>query len=361
MSEHKTKIYTGDPISGLKIFPILNRQLGLPPYTGGKPFRGIFDEMDFSFLERVFLPEDADFLVIPHYFSSIKDKKEYLQAFVELSKKYNKKITVFAYGDAEVKVSLPNATIFRYAHYRNEIQKNEIVGPCQVYDSATLKDDLFFLRSKSFDITRDRQEKPVVSFCGWGGLGTFRQKTRYFAGILPWDVRTYLLFDKHAEVHKQGIYWRKKALRALSGSSLVETSFVVRDFYSANKNTIKGNLADLRKEYVENIQNSDFVLTPRGDSNMAIRFYEALVLGRVPVVIDTDWVLPLEDKINYRDFVVFVPYTDIKNTDRYIREFWDRLSNEEFHAVQRRARETFMQYLKFDSYFRFIFQNVLKP
>ena len=353
MSEHKTKIYTGEPISGLKVFPILNRQLGLAPYTGGKPFRGIFDEMDFGFLERVLQPEDADFLVIPHYFSSVKDKKAYIQEFVELSKKYNKKIIVFAYGDAVVRVPLPNAIVFRYGHYKNEIQKNEILGPCQVYDSATLHDDLFFLR--------DKREIPVISFCGWGGLGTFRQKVRYFIGILSWDIRKYFLFDRHAEVHKQGIYWRRKALRALRDSSLVQTSFVVRDFYSANKNTIKGNLADLRKEYIENIQNSDFVLTSRGDSNMAIRFYEALVLGRVPVVIDTDWVLPLQDKINYRDFVVFVPYTDIKNTDRYIMEFWDRLSNEEFHAVQKKARETFMQYLKFDSHFRCIFQNALKP
>ena len=108
MSNQKIKIYTGDPITGLKVFPILNRQLGLPPYKGKKPFRGIFDEMDFSFLERVANPQDADFLVVPHYFFSVKDKKSYLQPFLDFSKRYNKKIIVFAYGDAEVLVSLPN-------------------------------------------------------------------------------------------------------------------------------------------------------------------------------------------------------------------------------------------------------------
>ena len=353
MSNQKIKIYTGDPITGLKVFPILNRQLGLPPYKGKKPFRGIFDEMDFSFLERVANPQDADFLVVPHYFFSVKDKKSYLQPFLDFSKRYNKKIIVFAYGDAEVLVSLPNCIIFRYAHYRNEIRLNEIVGPCQVYDSATLRDELFFLRNKTI--------VPTVSFCGWGEVGAFRQKLRYALRMLSSIVRKYVFFDGRADVHRQGIYWRRKALRALKSSSLVQTSFVVRDFYSANKNTIKGNLADLRKEYIENIQNSDFVLTPRGDSNMAIRFYEALVFGRIPVVIDTEWVLPLESVINYRDFVVFVPYSDIQNTDKYIREFWDKLSNEDFHAVQKKARDTFMQYLKFDSYFRYIFQDVLRP
>ena len=144
MSHQKTEIYTGDPIAGLKVFPILNRQLGLSPYKGNKPFRGIFDEMDFSFLERVANPQDADFLVVPHYFFSVKDKKSYLQPFLDFSKRYNKKIIVFAYGDAEVSVSLPNCIVFRYAHYRNEIKYNEIVGPCQVYDSATLRDELFF-------------------------------------------------------------------------------------------------------------------------------------------------------------------------------------------------------------------------
>ena len=256
---------------------------------------------------------------------------------------------------------MPNCIVFRYAHYRNEIRPNEIVGPCQVYDSATFRDELFFLRNKSLDTAQDRQEKPVVSFCGWGDLGTPRERLHYLLRMVPSIVRKYFLFDKRADVYKQGIYWRRKALRALAGSSLVKTSFIVRDFYSANKNTVKGNLADLRKEYIENIQNSDFVLTPRGDSNMAIRFYEALVLGRIPVVIDTEWVLPLEDVIDYKKFVVFVPHADIQNTDKYIREFWDKLSNEDFHTVQKRARETFMQYLKFDSYFRFIFQNILNP
>ena len=83
-------------------------------------------------------------------------------------------------------------------------------------------------------------------------------------------------------------------------------------------------------------------MTPRGDSNMAIRFYEALVFGRIPVVIDTEWVLPLEDVIDYKKFVVFVPHADIQNTDKYIREFWDKLSNEDFHTVQKRARETIL-------------------
>ena len=94
---------------------------------------------------------------------------------------------------------------------------------------------------------------------------------------------------------------------------------------------------------------------------MAVRFYETLALGRIPVVIDTNWVLPLEDTIDYKQFAVFVPYTDIKNTDKYIREFWDARDTQKFKEAQELARETFMHYLKFDSFLKHIFNHQLKP
>ncbi len=215
-----------------------------------------------------------------------------------------------------------------------------------------MQDGLFMLR--------DKKEIPVVSFCGWAGFGSWREWLKNFIKTTPLNVKKYILFDRYADLYKRGVFWRKKAIRALANSSLVRTSFIVRNFYSANKNTIQGDPARLRKEYIENITHSDFVLNPRGDANMAARFYEALALGRIPVVIDTGWLLPLEDIIDYKKFVVFVPYTDIKNTEKYIRTFWDTLSDAEFKERQKLARETFMKYLKFDSFLKYMFGYRLK-
>lgn len=347
------KVYIGELFPGGKPLRFLNRELGIPPYEGKKPYRAIFDEMDFSFITVVGTPEAADFLLIPYMYPLFRNNKTYISHFVELAQRYSKKILAFALVDSDEQFYLPHTVFFRYAGYRYRgVWENEIITPTQIYASDILANDLFYFRNKN--------EVPVVSFCGWAELNSLRQRLKYLSKIIPLDVKKYIFRDSYAEVHKQGIYWRKKAIAALQNSRLIKTSFLIRNFYTANKNTTQGDPSELRREYVENIRNSDFVLVARGDANMAVRFYETLALGRIPVVIDTEWVLPLEDVINYKKFVVFVPYADIKNTDTYIRKFWDNLSNEEFHAVQKEARETFMKYLKFDSFLKYTFENFQK-
>ena len=344
-------VYIGELISN-KTLPILNRQLSKEKYTGVKAYRAIFDELDFSFINIVNDPEHADFLLIPHNYSVVRNNKLYLNHFVAHAEKYNKKILIFASGDSEEEINIPHAFVFRNAGYRHEIKEPEIIIPAQIYAGDILNDQMFFLREK--------KEKPVVSFCGWAGLNSFSQRVKYVLGIFLCNIQKYIFFNAHAETHKQGLYWRRKAFKTLRDTTLVRTSFLIRNFYAANKSTVQGDPKVLRREYINNIHNSDFVLAPRGDGNYSVRFYEALALGRVPILIDTDCVLPLEDVIDYKKFVVFVPYKDIKNTDKYIREFWDKLTNEEFHAIQKLARDTFMKYLKFDSFLRYIFENKLK-
>ncbi|MAG12662.1 hypothetical protein CL630_02500 [bacterium] len=348
-----TKVYIGKLLPDIRPFPILNKHLGKKPYAGKKAYRAIFDEMNFSFIELTQNPEEADFFLLPHNFFSIKDKT-YVDQFVAHAEKYQKRALIFAFGDKEEDMDIHNTIIFRYSGYRYKGKKeNEIIIPTQIYAGDILEDSLFYIREK--------KETPTVSFCGWAEFNTFRQRTRYFLEIFKSNIKKYLFFNTYALVHLKGVCWRKKALRALKNSPFIRTSFLIRDFYSANKNTIVGDSMELRREYIENIQDSDFVLIARGDANMAARFYETLVLGRIPVVIDTEWVLPLEDVIDYKKFVVFVPHKDIKNTDKYIREYWDKLTNEEFHTIQKLARDTFMKYLKFDSSLRYIFENKLKP
>ncbi|MBI2108853.1 MAG: exostosin family protein [Parcubacteria group bacterium] len=347
------KVYIGELFPGGKPLRFLNRELKIPPYEGKKPYRAIFDEMDFSFITVVSKPEGADFILIPYTYPTLRNNKTYISHFVELAQRHNKKILAFALVDSDEQFYLPHTLFFRYAGYRYRgAAENEIITPTQIYASDILANDLFYLRNK--------KEIPVVSFCGWAELNSLRQRLKYLSKTIPLDVKKYIFRSRYAEVHKQGIYWRKRAIAALQNSRLIKTSFLIRNFYSANKNTVQGDPMVLRKEYIGNIRNSDFVLIVRGDANMAVRFYETLALGRIPVLIDTEWMLPSEGEIDYKKFVVFVPYTDIKNTDKYIRKFWDGMSDEEFKKKQTLARDTFMKYLKFDSFLKYVFENKLK-
>ena len=77
----------------------------------------------------------------------------------------------------------------------------------------------------------------------------------------------------------------------------------------------------LRNSYLRLMQNSKFVLCPRGWGHNSIRFFETIALGRIPVLISDRLRLPLEDMIEYNRFVVRVPEGDVRRTGEYIREF----------------------------------------
>ena len=97
--------------------------------------------------------------------------------------------------------------------------------------------------------------------------------------------------------------------------------------------------------------NSDFVLCPKGDGNYSVRFYEALSLGRIPILIDTDMVLPLEETLDYSKFILRVDHADMHRLEDIVADFYEALSNEEFQAMQMEAREAFATHLRYDSFF----------
>ena len=104
---------------------------------------------------------------------------------------------------------------------------------------------------------------------------------------------------------------------------------------------------------------ADFVLAPKGDGNYSNRFLEALSLGRIPVLIDTDVVLSLENEIPYEKIMVRIPMNRVGKTPEYIRTYYDALSEEEWKERQKLAREIFNAKLKQDVFFRNFFEHQL--
>ena len=172
---------------------------------------------------------------------------------------------------------------------------------------------------------------------------------------LSWDLRALIWPIVHAR--KRGIYWRRLAMRALEHSPLVKTNFIVRRSFSGALRTIELPPAQARKEYIDSIRHTDFVLAPKGDGNYSNRFIETLSMGRIPVVIDTDIVLPFEDLIAYEKIMVRVPMNRVNNIAAYIREFYDSLTEEEWEERQHLARTVYEQYLRQDQFFNHYFNH----
>ncbi len=88
-------------------------------------------------------------------------------------------------------------------------------------------------------------------------------------------------------------------------------------------------------EYENHLDRNTYILCPRGSENYSFRIYEAVNRGRVPVIIDTDMVLPGE--IDWESVSLRVPYRSLSSIyDIIVRDFESR-STDEFVVRQQRA------------------------
>jgi hypothetical protein len=336
MSKERLKIHIGKIHQDLALLAFLR-----PNFDPGKVVLNSFSEPDaFSFVREPFFeivsePALADFFLIPYNFFHIKDRHEIINYFDDLARSYEKKILIFALGDSSEFVSVSNSIVFRTSQYRSVIKTNEIIIPAFVPD---------MLRGKPL-VTLTKKEKATVGFCGWAEFKTKGQRAKFFIKNM------FLKFGPR----RQGIYFRSKAMTSLNSSNLVNTDFLIRSNHFGNRKTIIGDPLLVRKEYVNNILNSDFILSPKGDGNYSVRFYETLSLGRVPLLIDTDTPLPLEEDIKYQDFILKVDYRNIDQLSKIVSDFYDGLTNERFAFMQKKAREVYEKALCPEVFLRQVF------
>lgn len=344
MYKEKLKFYVNKNFltKDLLVVPLLFPFFGAM-FRGNSPYATQTYEYGFDseYFDLVSSVHDAEYILIPHdYWQIQKHHPELLEQMIKEAQDAGKFILVDASGDAGGKIKVPNSRILRINQYRYDLPQNEITVPVPC-------EDLLESHCGGQITLREKGKIPVVGFVGWGRL-SFKQRVRTLAKELP---RRFLsLLIRRYVVYRKGVFWREKAIRIFERSPKVKTNFIIRESYSGNIRTLVGDPVKNRKEFVRNIVESDYTLVVRGDANAATRFYETLALGRIPVVIDTECMFPLEDRINYRQFCVFINYTDIDKAPEILADFHKKLSPEEFLAMQQKARYIFREYLRYDAF-----------
>lgn len=340
------RIYVPDPLEGTAI---------AQPFWFRFPERKGFILFDKK-LPESFFQSGADFtditkasiVILPNNFTrGDAREQEYITRHADAAEKYRTPLFIFSGGDFTDRLRFDSrAYVFRQSLYRSTMQPQDIVMPTITEDNA--KDGIMLRR---------KQLAPVVSFCGQGDYKTLRQHIIYHLKVWTWRVASF--FKPVLRARIIGVYWRKKMMRACEKSALVHTNFIVRRSFSGAHRTIELDPAQARKEYLDSIVNADFVLAPKGDGNYSNRFLKTLCMGRIPVLPDTDIVLPLEEYIEYDSLVVRVPMDRIEDTPALVRKWYDALSDAEWEDAERKAREVFETHLRFDSFFRYFFVHVL--
>lgn len=144
-------------------------------------------------------------------------------------------------------------------------------------------------------------------------------------------------------------YIREKMLSIVENFKIKK--FLKNIFFWKEKNKKK-----LKILYHQIMQQSKFVLCPRGNGPQTVRFYEALAFGRIPILISDNVRLPLENIINYDEFIIRVKENEIKKIEEKINFF---IKKNDLNFISKKCRNIWVNYFSNKNLKNFIEKSLL--
>jgi hypothetical protein len=344
------RIYCVDRLPGLPVLLLVDSFAGISHTLGSALFLES-SPSDFSYRGFTFTDtrDEADYFLYPHpVIRPSKSEAAHIEEAKRQARSLGKPLIVFIGSDLAYGIRMDEVVVLKGSQYRYQTHANEIIMPHFVEDLGTRRP--FSVRTKS--------ERPIVSFCGWVSPTDPSTRLRMLLKNTYFGLLALLPGQAHMVVRKKGLWWRARSIKRLKEAPGIDTRFIERSTFSGSKKTIALDPAQAREEYLENMYDSDFVLAPKGDANISLRFYEALSMGRIPILIDTEVVLPAEDVLDYDSFVLKIPYQDIDRIAAIVEEFYAGLTDERFGQMQKNARDAFAHYVRYDAFFNYLFQSL---
>lgn len=261
--------------------------------------------------------EKADFAILPFFLNREKYHKYHmgLNKIIDYIKQWNKKLIIFYMNDDNDYLNLENTVTFRPGLYKSLKRIDEYPCPFFLEDLCSLEND-----NKIKLVKRENTFTPIIGFCG----------------------------DVNALYAGQEI--RKRVIAKLVESRWCKTNFILRT--SFHHHQTPEQKVKRRKEYLENLLESEYCLAVRGAGNFSIRFYEICCLGKIPVFIDTDCRLPFDDWINYKNIFIWIEESGIDYAGEKLNCLVRALPDEEYYKRCMAIRELWIQYFSLNGFFK---------
>lgn len=282
----------------------------------------------------------ADMVFMPYSHRDVRRSyPELLALCTDVSAQAQLPLLIDGIEDVPHPITVPNSYVLRYGGYRFEKTAQEIIIP-------PFANDLLEAQCEGKLSIRPKGDVPSIGFAGWSSLTPY-QALRSTVKELPDRIRG--IFDSRYRAKKKGVFFRAQAVRILQNTSLVTFNLLMRRSYSGHAKTAEKDIQTLQKEFVDNLLSSDYGLDIRGDANASTRLFEILSLGRIPVIIDTERNMPFADVVDYNSFSLTVDFRKLRQLPRILADFHKSLPQEQFEAMQRHARDAYVQHFRIDA------------
>lgn len=317
---------------------------------------GRFDTFEAEGKEFVELTalEQSDACLLPIRYSQKENNtkfESYIQAFTQKVEASDKKTFVFLGSDIDhFDVKIKNSIIFCNTLYQSKRKSNE-------FSYTFFFEDFIAKYYQNSLPLRTKNKVPIIGFCGYAPplaqeFGT--HKVREALRLLLNYLGIIKFFPS-----KSGHSYRARALRSLLKSNKVKNQFIIRSNFGFGgpagglyPGGIKELNASFRKDYVENIINTDYTLCVRGYGNNSMRFFEALCCGRIPIFINTDCVLPYDFIIDWKKYCVWIEEKDINKIPEKVLEFHQSLTETQFKDLQKSIRGIWKEYFTPEGFYK---------
>lgn len=131
---------------------------------------------------------------------------------------------------------------------------------------------------------------------------------------------------------------RNETLLYLLSRQSIKCDFIMHNvFWGGNPHS-----PDVVEQFRLNMKKSEFNVCSRGNGNFSMRFYQALSCGRIPVMLDTDQMLPYSNWIDYSQFCV-IGHT-LESLVDGICAAWEE---DRIEQMQEAAYAAYVQYFSF--------------
>jgi hypothetical protein len=303
-------------------------------------------------------PQSADIYVLPLLWNYYRQNGLHHQVDHEIQEaaKHGYHLIIFSEGDFPANLPFGDVILFERAGYASRRNLNG----CRVYALPAVIDDYVHLYCQGQPVFRQKKEIPVVGFCGQAAGYWFDFARR--EGLRRWRKARFILGSSPLEPPPyETTLLRKRILSLVGKYSGLKTNYLLRTRYRAgylapNKDPFHPS----RLEFIKNILESDYTVCIRGGGNFSVRFYETLSLGRIPVFVNTDCILPFDDQLNYRQCCVWVEQDDIPYIGEIIEDFHASHTPAQFRELQEYCRELWLNWLSSDGFYQKLPKHLLQ-